>query len=151
MLSNHSRHVPLLVEHYKTWEVQTRHSDVPFSVHLSVSLCLSLSLSFSLYIFSLSLFYIHKWTEKGTEKRNVWMPGTNLPFQESLVSRTIERSWQMYIFEVCFHYHILNGMLRKHLFLYFPHACVLLFLVRPFLYDSSAKIWCFLTILALYH
>ena len=37
----------------------------------------------------------------------------------------------MYFFEVGFHYHILNGMLRKHLFLYFPHAGVLLFLARP--------------------
>ena len=70
--------------------------------------------------------------------------GTNLPFQESIVSRTKQRSWKMYFFEVLLHYHILNGMLHKHLFLYFPHASVLLFLVRPSLYDSSAEIWCFL-------
>ena len=30
----------------------------------------------------------------------------------------------MYFFEVCLHYHFLNRMLHKHLFLYFPHASV---------------------------
>ena len=45
-----------------------------------------------------------------------------------------KEDWRVYFFEVLFHYHFLDGMLHKHLFLYFPHAGLLLFLVRPSLH-----------------
>ena len=52
--------------------------------------------------------------------------GTNLPFQEVIVSRNKQRTWKMYFFEVRIYHHFLNGMLHKYLFFYFPPASVLL-------------------------
>ena len=95
MLSNHSHHVPLILEHYRN------------------------------------------------------LRGTNLPFQESIVARNKQRSQKVYFFEVRLHYHFLNGMLHKHLFLYFPHARC--FFQSGHLYILIAEIWCFLTILTMYH
>ena len=46
----------------------------------------------------------------------------NIPFQESIVARKLERIWNMYFIEVLLHYHFENGMLHKPLFLYFPRT-----------------------------
>ena len=44
----------------------------------------------------------------------------NIPFQESIVARKLERIWKMYFIEVLLHHHFENGTLHKPLFLYFP-------------------------------
>ena len=46
----------------------------------------------------------------------------NIPFQESIVARKLERIWKMYFIKVLFHYHFENGTLHKPLFLYFPQT-----------------------------
>ena len=87
MLSNHSYHVPLILEHYRNLRGK----------HL-----------------------------------NLWVK--HLTFQESIVAKNKQRRRRVYFFRGSLYYHFLNGMLHKHLFLYFPHAGLLLFLVRPSLH-----------------
>ena len=184
MLSNHSHHVPQILEHYRN----LRGTNLPFQESIVAR---NKQRSRKVYFFKVRLHYhflnvmLHKhlflyFPHAGVllfsvrpslydSSAEIWcfltilnhvplilehyrnLRGTNLPFQESIVERNKQRSRKMYFFKVCLHYHFLNALLHKHLFLYFPHAGVLLFLVRPSLYDSSAEIWCFLIILTMYH
>ena len=134
--------------HFFKWDV----AEAPIFVFSTGRCAAIFSQAISIWLISWNLMlsnHFHHITLILEYYRNLM--GTNHPFQESIVARNKQRTRKMYFFQVCLHYHFLNGMLHKQLFLYFPHSGVLLFLVRPSLYDLSADIWCFLTILKMYH